>query len=288
MVAFEAVGVALGLAAPWVIGTAAGREGSASRSSGSRCRAPRPRTGARSSASPSGRRPARPSSGCWSPRRRSRWCSGGGSGCVWAARLWVAACGSWALAFAASRGDLGSFTPSESVVLAPAAARRGRLRGPGDLRLRGRPGRARVRLAPGGQRRRRSSSWRSASFRWWPARPAAAGASRPRGWSSRSPSSATPIRRAPPGSCGWATRGPCPPAGGRCSPDWPTRSPPRPCPTRRRCSPPPGPGPADARGRRRPPGRVRRHGAPGSAPGSGRRALRGGGRRLGARPWWAP
>jgi GT2 family glycosyltransferase len=40
---------------------------------------------------------------------------------AWAARLWVTACASWGLAFAASRGDLGSFTPSESVVLAPAA-----------------------------------------------------------------------------------------------------------------------------------------------------------------------
>ena len=40
---------------------------------------------------------------------------------VWAARLWVLALGSWGLALAATRGDLGSFTPSESVVLAPAA-----------------------------------------------------------------------------------------------------------------------------------------------------------------------
>jgi hypothetical protein len=40
---------------------------------------------------------------------------------VWAARLWVLALASWGLALAATRGDLGSFTPSESVVLAPAA-----------------------------------------------------------------------------------------------------------------------------------------------------------------------
>jgi hypothetical protein len=40
---------------------------------------------------------------------------------VWAARLWVGALASWGLAFAASRGDLGSFAPSESVVLVPAA-----------------------------------------------------------------------------------------------------------------------------------------------------------------------
>ncbi len=40
---------------------------------------------------------------------------------AWAARLWVMALASWGLAFAATRGDLGSFTPSETVVLAPAA-----------------------------------------------------------------------------------------------------------------------------------------------------------------------
>ena len=40
---------------------------------------------------------------------------------VWASRLWVMALGSWGLALAASRSDLGRFTPSESVVLAPAA-----------------------------------------------------------------------------------------------------------------------------------------------------------------------
>ena len=40
---------------------------------------------------------------------------------LWAARLWVVACASWGFALATSRGDLGSFTPSESVVLAPAA-----------------------------------------------------------------------------------------------------------------------------------------------------------------------
>ncbi|HXN62512.1 MAG TPA: glycosyltransferase family 2 protein [Acidimicrobiales bacterium] len=39
----------------------------------------------------------------------------------WAARLWVMALGSWVLALAASRGELGHFTPSEPVVLAPAA-----------------------------------------------------------------------------------------------------------------------------------------------------------------------
>jgi GT2 family glycosyltransferase len=40
---------------------------------------------------------------------------------LWAARLWSMACASWVLAFAATHGWMGSFTPSESVVLVPAA-----------------------------------------------------------------------------------------------------------------------------------------------------------------------
>jgi GT2 family glycosyltransferase len=40
---------------------------------------------------------------------------------VWAARLWTMACASWVLAFAATHGWTGAFTPSESVVLVPAA-----------------------------------------------------------------------------------------------------------------------------------------------------------------------
>jgi GT2 family glycosyltransferase len=40
---------------------------------------------------------------------------------TWAARLWVLAVASWALALVTTRGDLGSFAPSESVVLVPAA-----------------------------------------------------------------------------------------------------------------------------------------------------------------------
>jgi GT2 family glycosyltransferase len=46
---------------------------------------------------------------------------GRGPRLVWAGRLWVTALGSWALAYAAARGDMGSFAPSVSVVLAPAA-----------------------------------------------------------------------------------------------------------------------------------------------------------------------
>ncbi len=44
-----------------------------------------------------------------------------GTRLAWAARLWVLALASWGIAYAASRGDLGSFAPSETVVLAPAA-----------------------------------------------------------------------------------------------------------------------------------------------------------------------
>jgi GT2 family glycosyltransferase len=40
---------------------------------------------------------------------------------AWASRLWVMACASWALAMASSHGWMGNFTPSETVVLAPAA-----------------------------------------------------------------------------------------------------------------------------------------------------------------------
>ena len=44
-----------------------------------------------------------------------------GTRLTWAARLWVTALASWGIAYVTSRGDLGSFTPSETVVLAPAA-----------------------------------------------------------------------------------------------------------------------------------------------------------------------
>jgi GT2 family glycosyltransferase len=40
---------------------------------------------------------------------------------VWAARFWALACMSWVLAYAATHGWTGSFTPSETVVLVPAA-----------------------------------------------------------------------------------------------------------------------------------------------------------------------
>jgi GT2 family glycosyltransferase len=40
---------------------------------------------------------------------------------VWAARMWIMACASWVLAYAATHGWTGRFAPSESVVLVPAA-----------------------------------------------------------------------------------------------------------------------------------------------------------------------
>ncbi|HWE67292.1 MAG TPA: glycosyltransferase family 2 protein [Acidimicrobiales bacterium] len=46
---------------------------------------------------------------------------GSGTRLTWAARLWVLACASWVLAYAGTHGWMGSFAPSETVVLAPAA-----------------------------------------------------------------------------------------------------------------------------------------------------------------------
>jgi GT2 family glycosyltransferase len=46
---------------------------------------------------------------------------GKGTRLVWAARMWAMACASWVLAFAVTHGWTGTFTPSESVVLVPAA-----------------------------------------------------------------------------------------------------------------------------------------------------------------------
>ncbi len=46
---------------------------------------------------------------------------GRGQRLVWAARFWALACLSWVMAFASTHGWTGSFAPSESVVLVPAA-----------------------------------------------------------------------------------------------------------------------------------------------------------------------
>ena len=46
---------------------------------------------------------------------------GRGQRLIWAARFWALACLSWILALASTRGWTGAFTPSETVVLVPAA-----------------------------------------------------------------------------------------------------------------------------------------------------------------------
>jgi hypothetical protein len=46
---------------------------------------------------------------------------GTGARLLWAARMWSMACASWVFAFAVTHGWTGAFTPSESVVLVPAA-----------------------------------------------------------------------------------------------------------------------------------------------------------------------
>ena len=46
---------------------------------------------------------------------------GAGERLAWATRMWIMACASWVLAYAATHGWTGSFTPAETVVLVPAA-----------------------------------------------------------------------------------------------------------------------------------------------------------------------
>ncbi len=120
VVALEAVGVALVLALPWVVGTALAGGGSVAIFGLPVSGATAPNWGEviRFAVGPAARSPL-----AWLlvaaaalPLLIAR-----GTRLAWAARLWVMALGSWGLAFAASRGDLGSFTPSETVVLAPAA-----------------------------------------------------------------------------------------------------------------------------------------------------------------------
>ncbi len=118
--ALEAVGVALVLTAPWAIGTAlAGR--SAVTIFGlpvAAANAPDWGEVIRFAIGPEARSPL-----VWLvvaaaalPLVIAR-----GPRLTWASRLWVLAVASWVLALVTTRGDTGSFTPSESVVLAPAA-----------------------------------------------------------------------------------------------------------------------------------------------------------------------
>jgi hypothetical protein len=120
LVALPAVGVALLLSAPWAVGTAlAGR-----RAVGifglpvSPAAAPGWGEVVRFAVGPTARSPV-----VWLLIGASALplLLGSGARLTWAARLWVMACASWTLALAATHGWMGSFAPSETVVLAPAA-----------------------------------------------------------------------------------------------------------------------------------------------------------------------
>ena len=160
---------------------------------------------------------------------------------AWAARLWVLALASWGIAYATTPRR-----PRVLHALRDRGAGTGRARGgdvhrPRDRRLRERHERSRVRVAPagqcGGHRVRRPGSPPGGGRA-----PSAVGGISPRRASnSRWPSWPSPAPACH-GSSGWATPGPCRPAGGRSSRAWPTPSRRRRCPTRPRCSPPPGPG----------------------------------------------
>ena len=118
--AAEAIGVALVLTAPWVLGTVLAGRGSVAIFGLPIAAANAPGWGEviRFAIGPAARSPI-----VWLlvVAAALPLVLGRGTRLMWAARLWVMACASWGLALAASRGDLGSFTPSESVVLAPAA-----------------------------------------------------------------------------------------------------------------------------------------------------------------------
>ena len=120
VVAVEAVVVALVLALPWVVGTALAGKGSVAIFGLPLSGATAPSWGdiLRFAVGPAARSPI-----AWLlvvgaalPLVIAR-----GTRLAWAARLWVLALASWGLAYASTRGDLGSFAPSETVVLAPAA-----------------------------------------------------------------------------------------------------------------------------------------------------------------------
>ena len=120
VVALEAVAVALVLSAPWVIGTLLAGKGAVAIFGLPIAGANAPDWGEviRFAVGPTARSPLvwLLVAGASLPLFLGR-----GIRLLWAARLWATACASWVLAFAAMRGDLGSFAPSEPVVLAPAA-----------------------------------------------------------------------------------------------------------------------------------------------------------------------
>ncbi len=120
VVAAEGVGAALVLAAPWVIGTVVAGNASVQIFGLPISGATAPGWGEvlRFAIGPAARSPI-----AWLLVAAAALplVIGRGVRLGWAARLWVTALASWGLAYTASRGDLGSFTPSESVVLVPAA-----------------------------------------------------------------------------------------------------------------------------------------------------------------------
>jgi GT2 family glycosyltransferase len=120
VVAIQAVLVALILALPWAVGTALAGKGSVAIFGLPLARATAPSWGdvLRFAVGPAARSPV-----AWLlvvgaalPLVIAR-----GTRLAWAARMWVLALASWGLAYTSTRGDLGSFAPSETVVLAPAA-----------------------------------------------------------------------------------------------------------------------------------------------------------------------
>ena len=159
--------------------------------------------------------------------------------------------------------------------------RRGRLRRPRHLRLRERPDRPGVRVATGGRASWRWSSWRSACSRWPSARPTVAGTFRRRGVEQPLAFLAHP-EHAGVGPGAVARRPEGPPRRGLVGAARPGLRADAAGPAGRGAGVHPRrPGAGRAGGRRRPPGRLRRDGAPRPAARSGRRALRGGGRRPG-------
>ena len=192
VVAVEAVVVALVLALPWVVGHRCWPARVRWPSSACPSRAPRaPSWGEviRFAVGPAARSPIAwlLVAGAALPLVIAR-----GTRLAWAARLWVTGAGLVGPRLRRVARRPGLLHAVRDRGAGPGGARRRRLRRPRHLRLRERPERPRVRLAPAGQRGGARSSWRSASSRCWAARSAGAGTSRRRASSSRWPSSPGP------------------------------------------------------------------------------------------------
>ena len=271
-VAGAAVGVALVLLAPWVVGTALVGKGSVAIFGLPISGATAPNWGelVRFAIGPVARSPL-----VWLLIAAAALplAIGRGVRLVWAARLWVMACRSWGFALAAVRGDMGSFAPSAPVVLAPAALAVAACLGLGISSFENDLSGRQFRLAAGGRRggprlrrRRPPSRGRRCSERpLEPPRPGRRTAAVLPRSSGRQPDGAGAVARRPQGAPGRRlvdrTR-----AGLR------ARRPPA-CRTRRRCSHQqvPGPRPRGAGGAARD---DRRNRAPGPARRRRGRALR--------------